>query len=221
VISRSWSRRRFHIVSPWVMVVKDKRRDIAHLRTFQIARRAASCRFIVQGSLIGGSRRRGRTSGSGADRGKICSGCGHAWSIFSLQNPRCAGVFHERLPAMCNWADLVQIAGCVRPGVHLDHYPDLASAPLAAAGVLRKIEGFTHCMQNSNNIVLPGYGPREGRHPGCGEARVRAARRSRCARASASRCRRLRLRQDARCVSCSAASDLPRTGAPSRSPAPR
>jgi lipoprotein-releasing system permease protein len=44
----------FNIVSTMVMVVKDKRRDIAILRTFGSSPRSVLSVFIVQGSLIGG-----------------------------------------------------------------------------------------------------------------------------------------------------------------------
>ena len=44
----------FNIVSTMVMVVKDKRRDIAILRTFGSSPRSILSVFIVQGSLIGG-----------------------------------------------------------------------------------------------------------------------------------------------------------------------
>jgi lipoprotein-releasing system permease protein len=44
----------FNIVSTMVMVVKDKRRDIAILRTFGSSPRSILSIFIVQGSLIGG-----------------------------------------------------------------------------------------------------------------------------------------------------------------------
>jgi lipoprotein-releasing system permease protein len=44
----------FNIVSTMVMVVKDKRRDIAILRTFGSSPRSILAVFIVQGSLIGG-----------------------------------------------------------------------------------------------------------------------------------------------------------------------
>jgi len=44
----------FNIVSTMVMVVKDKRRDIAILRTFGASPRSILTVFIVQGSLIGG-----------------------------------------------------------------------------------------------------------------------------------------------------------------------
>jgi lipoprotein-releasing system permease protein len=44
----------FNIVSTMVMVVKDKRRDIAILRTFGSSPRGILSVFIVQGSLIGG-----------------------------------------------------------------------------------------------------------------------------------------------------------------------
>ncbi len=43
----------FNIVSTMVMVVKDKRRDIAILRTFGSSPRSILCVFLVQGSLIG------------------------------------------------------------------------------------------------------------------------------------------------------------------------
>ena len=43
----------FNIVSTLVMVVKDKRRDIAILRTFGAAPRSILAVFVVQGSLIG------------------------------------------------------------------------------------------------------------------------------------------------------------------------
>jgi len=43
----------FNIVSTMVMVVKDKRRDIAILRTFGSSPRSILTVFIVQGSLIG------------------------------------------------------------------------------------------------------------------------------------------------------------------------
>ncbi len=43
----------FNIVSTMVMVVKDKRRDIAILRTFGSSPRSILSVFIVQGSLIG------------------------------------------------------------------------------------------------------------------------------------------------------------------------
>jgi lipoprotein-releasing system permease protein len=43
----------FNIVSTMVMVVKDKRRDIAILRTFGASPRGILTVFIVQGSLIG------------------------------------------------------------------------------------------------------------------------------------------------------------------------
>jgi lipoprotein-releasing system permease protein len=43
----------FNIVSTMVMVVKDKRRDIAILRTFGSSPRSILSMFIVQGSLIG------------------------------------------------------------------------------------------------------------------------------------------------------------------------
>ena len=43
----------FNIVSTMVMVVKDKRRDIAILRTFGSSPRSILSIFIVQGSLIG------------------------------------------------------------------------------------------------------------------------------------------------------------------------
>ena len=44
----------FNIVSTMVMVVKDKRRDIAILRTFGSSPRSILSVFVVQGSLIGG-----------------------------------------------------------------------------------------------------------------------------------------------------------------------
>ncbi|MGD0490877.1 MAG: lipoprotein-releasing ABC transporter permease subunit [Steroidobacteraceae bacterium] len=44
----------FNIVSTMVMVVKDKRRDIAILRTFGSSPRSILSIFIVQGSMIGG-----------------------------------------------------------------------------------------------------------------------------------------------------------------------
>jgi lipoprotein-releasing system permease protein len=44
----------FNIVSTMVMVVKDKRRDIAILRTFGSSPRSILSIFVVQGSLIGG-----------------------------------------------------------------------------------------------------------------------------------------------------------------------
>ncbi len=44
----------FNVVSTMVMVVKDKRRDIAILRTFGSSPRSILSVFIVQGSLIGG-----------------------------------------------------------------------------------------------------------------------------------------------------------------------
>ena len=43
----------FNIVSTMVMVVKDKRRDIAILRTFGSSPRSILSVFMVQGSLIG------------------------------------------------------------------------------------------------------------------------------------------------------------------------
>src|ERR1700682_2858419 len=43
----------FNIVSTMVMVVKDKRRDIAILRTFGSSPRSILTVFVVQGSLIG------------------------------------------------------------------------------------------------------------------------------------------------------------------------
>ena len=43
----------FNIVSTMVMVVKDKRRDIAILRTFGSSPRSILSVFVVQGSLIG------------------------------------------------------------------------------------------------------------------------------------------------------------------------
>src|SRR6202044_1822047 len=43
----------FNIVSTMVMVVKDKRRDIAILRTFGSSPRSILAIFVVQGSLIG------------------------------------------------------------------------------------------------------------------------------------------------------------------------
>jgi lipoprotein-releasing system permease protein len=43
----------FNIVSTMVMVVKDKRRDIAILRTFGASPRSILSVFVVQGSLIG------------------------------------------------------------------------------------------------------------------------------------------------------------------------
>jgi lipoprotein-releasing system permease protein len=43
----------FNVVSTMVMVVKDKRRDIAILRTFGSSPRSILSVFVVQGSLIG------------------------------------------------------------------------------------------------------------------------------------------------------------------------
>jgi lipoprotein-releasing system permease protein len=43
----------FNVVSTMVMVVKDKRRDIAILRTFGSSPASILCVFVVQGSLIG------------------------------------------------------------------------------------------------------------------------------------------------------------------------
>ena len=43
----------FNIVSTMVMVVKDKRRDIAILRTFGASPRSILSIFVVQGSLVG------------------------------------------------------------------------------------------------------------------------------------------------------------------------
>jgi len=43
----------FNIVSTMVMVVKDKRRDIAILRTFGASPRSILSVFVIQGSLIG------------------------------------------------------------------------------------------------------------------------------------------------------------------------
>ena len=86
----------FNIVSTMVMVVKDKRRDIAILRTFGASPRGILSVFVVQGSLIGllgisggrAARRRGRgqSAAAGARSREHCR----------LQIPGRARVLHER-----------------------------------------------------------------------------------------------------------------------------
>ena len=76
----------FNIVSTMVMVVKDKRRDIAILRTFGSSPRSILSVFIVQGSLIGGSRHRRRAWFSASSSRSICRSWCTAWKASSASN---------------------------------------------------------------------------------------------------------------------------------------
>ena len=86
----------FNIVSTMVMVVKDKRRDIAILRTFGSSPRSILSVFVVQGSLIGML-----GIGLGVLLGVLVAvnlqELVHGLeSHRRLQVPRCARVLHER-----------------------------------------------------------------------------------------------------------------------------
>ncbi len=91
----------FNIVSTMVMVVKDKRRDIAILRTFGSSPRSILSVFVVQGSLIGllgiALRRRARRGHRGESAGAGARARGHR----RIQISRRARVLHERPAGAC------------------------------------------------------------------------------------------------------------------------
>ena len=76
----------FNIVSTMVMVVKDKRRDIAILRTFGSSPRSILSVFIVQGSLIGVLGIARGLAARGADRGQSAGAGARAGAASSDSN---------------------------------------------------------------------------------------------------------------------------------------
>jgi lipoprotein-releasing system permease protein len=91
----------FNIVSTMVMVVKDKRRDIAILRTFGASPRSILSVFVVQGSLIGvlgilGGVLLGLLVATNLQQ------LVHALEgLVGIQIPGCARLFHERPAGAC------------------------------------------------------------------------------------------------------------------------
>ncbi len=87
----------FNIVSTMVMVVKDKRRDIAILRTFGSSPRSILSVFVVQGSLIGLLGILVGVAARRADRGESAGARARAGRRRRLQISGRARVLHERL----------------------------------------------------------------------------------------------------------------------------
>ena len=101
----------FNIVSTMVMVVKDKRRDIAILRTFGSSPRSILSVFVVQGSLIGLLGIARRRAARRAHRGESAGAGARAGSHRRLQIPGRARVLHERPAGARAPADVLRICG--------------------------------------------------------------------------------------------------------------
>jgi lipoprotein-releasing system permease protein len=101
----------FNIVSTMVMVVKDKRRDIAILRTFGSSPRSILSVFIVQGSLIGGLGIAGGLA-AGVVLALNLQRLVHALEqLLGFKFLDARVYFMSDLPAHVQLADLVQICG--------------------------------------------------------------------------------------------------------------
>ncbi len=86
----------FNIVSTMVMVVKDKRRDIAILRTFGSSPRSILSVFVVQGSLIGLLGIVGGLLLGGSHRREPAAARARPRAHRRIQVSGCARVLHER-----------------------------------------------------------------------------------------------------------------------------
>jgi lipoprotein-releasing system permease protein len=128
----------FNIVSTMVMVVKDKRRDIAILRTFGSSPGSILSIFVVQGSLIG-------MLGIGVG---VCAGLGLAMNLQELVHglERIVGFkfldarvyFMSDLPAHVRAGDVLQICGFAFVLACLSTiYPAVRAARLLPAESLR------------------------------------------------------------------------------------
>jgi lipoprotein-releasing system permease protein len=101
----------FNIVSTMVMVVKDKRRDIAILRTFGASPRSILSVFIVQGSLIGGLGIAGGLLAGvllAVNLQRLVHALEHLLG-FKFLDARV--YFMSDLPAYVQWGDLARICG--------------------------------------------------------------------------------------------------------------
>ena len=211
----------FNIVSTMVMVVKDKRRDIAILRTFGASPRSILSVFIVQGSLIGVL---GIAAGVilgvliADNLQQLVHGLEHLVG-FKFLDARV--YFMSDLPAHVQLADVMRICGnLVRAGVRVHALSRLARSAVAARRIApqrlriaRKYAELQRCSARRD-------GSRQGIRPGRGEI-AGAARcfHHRARRRAHRHRRRFRVRARPRCCNCSAAS-ICRPAARSASRAP-